>query len=142
MRERLRGKERREASEEKIAAAAEKIAAAAEKIAGVGSQQLPLFDKETEPPPILKPRWDRDNRQLWLGQEKARRPFQKTAPSQFWILDTFEKVGWSPRIEVPKDNTIGVKDAVENLNRSLETSRLRFGYEHGGQTITWRLTSD
>src|SRR5262249_54425854 len=68
----------------------------------------------------IKPRWDAHSRQLWLG-DKLARTFDRRAPTQFLVLDAFEKAGWPANTSKPLKN-FSLKDAIE-----ADAQRLSFG---------------
>jgi hypothetical protein len=73
------------------------------------------------------PRWDSDNRQLWVGSHLAR-TFKKHAKTQFEILATFEREGWSHLVEVSLDHS-QIDDAVQGLKNGLREDAKRRGLE-------------
>jgi hypothetical protein len=90
------------------------------------------------PPPPERPRWDRRCQQLWLGDEPVR-TFLRHAPAQFLILDAFEKAQWKTSVPNPCSR-FSLKDAVDQLNKGLASSRLRFLRGDNNTLVKWHLT--
>jgi hypothetical protein len=89
---------------------------------------------------ILRPRWDRTSRQLWLGDNSVR-SFPRHAPAQFTVLDAFQRKGWPASIPNPVKH-FSLKDAIDALNHGLVSSRLRFYWRDidNESVVEWSLT--
>lgn len=74
------------------------------------------------PPPRVKPRWDGDRRELWLG-DKLIKEFRRKGDNQVLILAAFEEEDWPAKIDDPlppkgnMDPKRRLGDAVRRLNR-------------------------
>jgi hypothetical protein len=101
---------------------------------GAKSDNQPPKLTETETP---HPKWDRPSRQITIDNQPitiARRE----APVQFAILDALENAGW-PVEGVPPPQFGSVKDAVDALNATLSSTRLRILKLNGNKQISWKL---
>jgi hypothetical protein len=85
-----------------------------------------------------RPRWDRQRRQVWLGDDLLC-TYVRHAPAQFALLDALQQAGWSQTIAAPRTRH-SIKDAVEALNNRLEATRLRIQRLESDTRIEWRLT--
>jgi hypothetical protein len=94
--------------------------------------------------PGPRPRWDSDDRKLWLGKKLIRK-FPRDAPDKIPLLEEFEKQGWPPRIDVrdlvPEgvSGKAWVKYTVENMNRDIRGRGLRFHGSGTNLTVGWGL---
>jgi hypothetical protein len=76
----------------------------------------------TLPPGFLpeepRPRWDRDNRQLWYQHILCRYYSRENARNQFAILDAFQKEDWPHSIDPPfKIDPVRQRAALEDTLR-------------------------
>src|SRR5262245_37011934 len=103
-----------------------------------------LFGPADLPPPTpeLKPSWNRSCRQLKLGGDVIYE-YKRLAPTQFPLLDAFEKAGWPAEgIGRPRElDGEKVKNAVDALNEALLASRLRFHHAEHHNRIHYRITA-
>jgi hypothetical protein len=84
-----------------------------------------------------RPKWDRATRTLTIENDPI--PIaSREAPVQFAILDSLEVAGW-PTEGVDAPRLGSVKDAVEALNDTLSSTRLRILNQHGNQRIGWKI---
>jgi hypothetical protein len=124
--------------------------------AGVDVQFNERVRETAEPRPIesrgrnshsdIRPKWDRDRRELRLGCELVK-VFRLPSPMQESILAAFEEEGWPPRIDdplpvhpdlLPKRR---LHDTVKSLNRNQKHSLIRFMGDGTGEGIRWELNS-
>jgi hypothetical protein len=108
-----------------------------------------LLAQEREPAPVqeiarLKPRWDRDRHELWLGTQPIKQ-FKLPSPNQEMILMALEEENWPARIDdpLPPSKEIDPKrrlhDTIKNLNRNQKNRLLRFMGDGTGQGVRWEL---
>jgi hypothetical protein len=89
---------------------------------------------------VIRPRWDREQRQLWYGNVLVK-SFRQPAASQETVLSAFEDDGWPPRIDDPlPPPPVGVPnerlhDAVRRLNCGQLV--LVFRRDGSGEGVTW-----
>jgi hypothetical protein len=95
-----------------------------------GPDVLPA--RELSPPSLAQaPRWDRDCRELWLGDALIKQ-FKVPAANQEIILQAFQEEGWPPCIDdpLPPQFSINPKrrlhDTLGALNRNQKHRFLRF----------------
>lgn len=94
----------------------------------------------------LKPRWDRDDRQLFLGETVVKR-FRRVALAQFAILDAFQEAGWPTEGPNPlQADAYGearerLHDALKKLNRGQapDGPQIRFPVHLGGRKVRWEV---
>ena len=92
-----------------------------------------------------RPYWDRASRELRFRNAVVKR-FRKAAPNQELILDSFEELGWSHRIDDPlshKDEIVPpvrLRDAIKRLNGKMENPLIRFGGDGRGKGVIWSAT--
>jgi hypothetical protein len=95
----------------------------------------------------LKPRWDRNRRELWLGQNLLKVYKRQPAPNQLAILNGFEELGWPPTIDDPipplKQQTKTqrhqrLKDAV----RPLQFPGLKFRLDGSAKRVRWEASTE
>jgi hypothetical protein len=88
------------------------------------------------------PHWDRQRRELWLGQTLVKR-FRRPAPMAMRILDAFAESQWAHRIDDPlTPNRRGqqrerLRHEIQALNRRLDNPLIRFSMDGTGQGIIW-----
>jgi len=87
----------------------------------------------------VRPRWDRQRRELWFGQRLCIR-FERVPVDQGRILDAFEEQGWPDRTDDPLRRGI-LRDTMKNLQKSLRDADapIKFGGDGSGKAVTWRL---
>lgn len=97
-----------------------------------------------EPNGKVRPRWDAERRELWLGIVLIKR-FRRPAPVVELILAAFEEEGWPPHIDDPlaprpdrreKDR---LRQAVHALNRRLTDRQLIFETDGHGLGVCWSV---
>jgi hypothetical protein len=92
----------------------------------------------------LRPHWDLDQRELYLGAQLVKR-FKLPSPNQQTILMAFEEEGWPPRIDDPLPHNSHIdpkrrlRDTIKSLNRKQKRGQLRFMGDGTGQGIRWCL---
>jgi hypothetical protein len=93
----------------------------------------------------LKPRWDSERRELWLG-ERLVKQYRQRAANQVQILSAFEEENWPGRIDNPirpkvntdeNDTARRLSEAVRRLN---DNDYIRFERDGTGEGILWQLT--
>jgi hypothetical protein len=86
------------------------------------------------------PRWNRENRELWLGHELVRRVRSDQATRVIRIFDAFEAASWQARIPDPLADcdSVALRDAVRTANRGLR--RILFQTADSGCAVLWRRT--
>jgi len=99
------------------------------------------------PPDPTLPRWDCQNRQLWLGDRLLKTYRPRSGHGQIAILAAFEAAGWHVRrIDCPRPFfTAGgreavrrrIYDIVRNLNHSLPPDTLRFSDDGPALGVWW-----
>jgi hypothetical protein len=116
----------------------------------LGAPELPrprlVEDRRQNFPADVRPKWDRDRRELRLGGELVK-VFKLPSPMQEAILAAFEEEGWPPRIDdplpvhpelLPKRR---LHDTVKSLNRNQKCSLIRFMGDGTGEGIRWELNA-
>lgn len=92
----------------------------------------------------LTPCWDSVNRTLSCCGEVVK-AFRKPAPNQECLLAEFQSQGWPEQIEdplSPVDEIVPeerLRETIKRLNRSINTSILRFGGDGTGRGVRWRI---
>lgn len=81
------------------------------------------------------PRWDPQERILWVGDRIARR-YTRRAPVQFEVLTAFESNEWSSSIDNPLSHRNRMDDTIRSLNNGLDQSLIRFHWSGTGQ-VCW-----
>jgi hypothetical protein len=82
-------------------------------------------------------RWNKADRTLWIDGEAAR-TYGRHAPKQFAVLDAFEAAGWPLSIPKPLKYS-SLKDAIDELNHGLASSKFRF-YRRDDGSVEWGFT--
>jgi hypothetical protein len=97
--------------------------------------------------PKVKPYWDADLRELWLGDTLIKR-YRRPAPIAHWIFTAFQEQNWKRRIDdplIPLPNGNPPPDRlrcqVQALNRSLKGTPLRFLMDGTGHGLRWHPAS-
>jgi hypothetical protein len=87
----------------------------------------------------LRPRWDRNRRQLRYGETLCRE-YSREAGNQFTVLDAFEAAGWPQTIDSPwPKNESRLCETIRDLNvKLLKESLIRF---RGSFRPEWFLVS-
>lgn len=86
---------------------------------GVGKEAAA---SKAQGPPPPRPRWDRENMELFFGDTLCRR-YPKYARNQFALLDAFEEEGWPEEtIKIPFENKYcsneeRLKQTIKDFNR-------------------------
>jgi hypothetical protein len=89
--------------------------------------------------PVL-PKWDRPTR-LLIVDDQTVEIATREAHVQFAVLDLLEQAGWpADGVKVPNNFEGSIKDAVDELNKKLTTTRLRIALVNGGKRIVWRMS--
>jgi len=91
-----------------------------------------------------KPHYDKDRRELRLGEEVVKQ-FKQRAPNQEAVLLALQEDGWPPRIDDPQPPKDGLDakrrlhDTINNLNRHQKTARIHFYADGRGEGVLWEL---
>ena len=99
------------------------------------------------PPNRPRPRWNRAEKKLWLGDRLVKH-FRRVAYRQFTVLDALETTGWPAEIPNPLTESDGVspldqlREAVKSLNKRRVDSGLRFGICHRDRCVYWEVEHD
>lgn len=94
-----------------------------------------------------KPHWDSGRRELRLGDAVVKR-FRVPAANQELVLQAFEEEGWPHSIDDPLPPVLDMdcqqrlRATIKSLNRSQQTSLMRFHANGGGEVICWDLLSN
>jgi hypothetical protein len=93
---------------------------------------------------LLKPLWDRDRRELRLGQRVVKE-FKVPAANQEIILAVFQEEDWPEKIDDPLprspeiDPQRRLHDTINSLNRNQRQRLVHFGADGLGRGVRWRL---
>ena len=105
-------------------------------------------DAATRTEDLCTPRWDRQARILYLGQQIVKR-YKRFSPNQELVLATFEEEGWPNRIYdplPPKDGVVvkkRLRNTIEWLNLNQMNRLLRFRGDGTSEGICWeRVDAD
>lgn len=115
-------------------------------VADSGPMLLRLADRAgvMQPAVDVRPRWDRRDRVLYLGEQSVKR-YGRPSPNQEMILVSFEEEGWPRHIDdplppsrevVPKSR---LHDTIKWLNRGQENRLLRFLGDGSGEGVCWEI---
>lgn len=124
------------------------------KVNPVPRKSMPSFSGATgtpkpaasKPPAILKPRYDKDQRTLWWGEQIIKR-FYRAAPIAETILEAFEEEGWPWRIDDPltplrtNDEPSRLRNQIHALNQRLDKKLIRFYLDGTGEGICWEIVA-
>ena len=100
-------------------------------------------DQPTSPATPIKPRWDGERHELWVGDQLVKQ-FKGQAKNQETILAVFEEEGWPPRIDDPLslaeeiDPKRRLHDTIKCLNRKQRYQLIHFR----GEGIIWECASE
>ena len=116
---------------------------------------LKLFDATPQPAPVerledaprsvngdVRPKWDRDRRELRLGGQLVK-VFKLPSPLQEAILMAFEEEHWPPKIDDPLpvhpdlSQSARFHDTIKSLNRNQKSCLIRFMGDGTGEGIRW-----
>jgi len=98
---------------------------------------------QKELPARLRPCWDGERRELWLGRVLIKR-FRGPASCQEAILAEFEKEGWRSRIDDPlpqlpgKNPKTRLHNAINALNRGHLAQLIKFHNDGHGTGVLWK----
>jgi hypothetical protein len=88
----------------------------------------------------IPPRWDDDNRTLYIGDEVVKVYRRYPAGSQTELLQAFQVEGWPPIIPSPfGDDAKKLNNTITKMNRALKETPLRFHGDGTGEGVGWRL---
>ena len=96
-------------------------------------------------PSSIRPRLDREKRELWFGDRLCKKFDRQAAPNQLLILETFEDYDWSTSIPDPLPRPRGstrarqrdrLKNAVTGLNSNPD-SPILFRRDGTGEGVSW-----
>jgi hypothetical protein len=96
--------------------------------------QDPLLPTET-----LLPRWDDDNRTLYLGDKPIKVYGRHPAENQTALLNAFQAQGWPTTIPTPFQGARKLNSTIAALNSSLRATRLRFRGDGTGEGVRWQI---
>ncbi len=118
---------------------------------GVARSLVVVAGMDPDPKPALVPAertavptWNAQLRELRLGEHLVK-SFRQPAVSQEIVLNSFEEVAWSPRIDDPlpprrgRDSKRHLHDTVNNLNRNQKHRLIRFSGDGNGVGICWKV---
>jgi hypothetical protein len=91
------------------------------------------------PPESPTPRWDDDNRTLYLGGEPIKIYKSHPAPNQIELLSAFEKEGWRVSIPDPFRDAKKLNNTIAALNVALGGTRLSFHGDGTGEGVRWQI---
>jgi hypothetical protein len=95
---------------------------------------------------LLTPRWDNEDRVLWVAGRIVKR-YSRPSPNQEAVLRAFEEEGWPCRIDdplPPKGEMVPkarLHDTIKWLNRNQEHCLLRFLGDGTGEGLCWEPVS-
>ncbi len=94
----------------------------------------------------LLPRWDREQRRLWLGPLLLKE-YRQPAPNQTALLEVFQEQSWfvthiddplSPQTgEAEEDVKRRLRATIKNMNRGLPPGTIRFRGDGTGEGVVW-----
>lgn len=97
-------------------------------------------------PPALLPRWDREQRRLWLGHLLLKE-YRHLAPNQTALLEVFQEQSWvvtdiddplRPQAgEEEEDVKRRLRATIKNMNRGLPPGTIRFRGDGTGEGVVW-----
>lgn len=114
------------------------LTAAGAELARILQREPILFE------PDEVPCYDRELRELWLGDVQVKR-FRRPAPLQHVILSSFQELGWPRRIDDPlpkqggQEAKLRLRDSIKRLNQNQQKRVIRFRGGGRGLGITWEL---
>ena len=79
-----------------------------------------------------KPRWDKEQRELWVGDQSVR-PYRNKAPNQTIILESFETEDWPVRIDSPLSQEKDLYQTLWQLNHKIVPPVIRFKADGTGK---------
>lgn len=108
---------------------------------------LAMFQPPDEDAPLARermpqPHWDRQRRELRLGDAVVKR-FPNRSSNQEAILAAFEEEGWPRRVDDPlppkaeQDSKCRLHDTIKCLNRRQQQQLIRFRGDGTGEGICW-----
>lgn len=110
-----------------------------------GPTSLPIDDYlPSTTVPRVKPRYDTDLRELWLGEKLVKR-YRTPAKNQELILQVFQEENWPARIDDPLvpldeiDCKLRLRDTITALNRHQVTCLIRFHGDGTGNGVCWNV---
>ena len=96
----------------------------------------------------LKPTWNSDRRELWVG-DKLIKKYRQRAKKQEGVLAAFEELGWPERIDdplPPKGDVVPkrrLRSTVDSLNRCHKTVKLiAFDTDGTGEGVLCSVCAD
>jgi hypothetical protein len=113
---------------------------------------VPWAAHRDEELPALRPRYDRQRRELSVNGVVAKR-FSRPAKNQELVLAVCEEDGWPPRIDDPlpggcsdpikrlHDTLDALNDLKECASRDRPPYRVHFFSDGSGQGIRWRIVA-
>jgi hypothetical protein len=93
----------------------------------------------------LRPGWDREARELRLGDVRIL-ALTRSAPDEQHLLDVFQEDNWARKVDNPfgaptaKQAHEKLRNVVKKLNR--KGSCIRFHLDGTGEAVTWELLED
>lgn len=91
----------------------------------------------------MTPRWERDTRTLWYGQQRVKR-YPSPAANQIAVIAEFDILGWPKRIDDPLPVSYReapqrrLNETIKSLNRGQKV--IRFRGDGTGQGVLWEAT--
>jgi hypothetical protein len=82
-----------------------------------------------------RPRWDRERRELWLGDILCKR-YKRPAPNQEKVWDAFEEDNWPPRLDDPLEPG-KLRATLADLQEAVRASPIAIEGDGTGQGILW-----
>ncbi|MEX2308413.1 MAG: hypothetical protein WD738_12505, partial [Pirellulales bacterium] len=93
---------------------------------------------------LAKPRWDRAEGQLWLGDDIIRMVRIRRTPSRVQrLIEAFERARWKKAIESPFADELsqdGLHGFLNDVNDGLK--QIRFHGRAGGRELTWSYVTE
>jgi hypothetical protein len=84
-----------------------------------------------------RPRWDRDRRELWLGDTLVKKFTHHNRPEhQELLLDGFQEQGWAEWVDDPLAPG-KLTQTLRDLNKTLEPGMIRFKQSGNGESVGW-----
>ncbi len=85
-----------------------------------------------------RPRWDKDHRELWVGETMIRK-YSHRAKNQTAVLASFEEEDWPDVIDSPITADLGA--TLRDINDRLKPPLIKFRGVGTGERIRWEYTT-
>jgi hypothetical protein len=95
----------------------------------------------------LMPRWDRERRTLYVGDQIVKQ-YREPSPNQEAVITAFHQEGWAHRIDDPlppssdQDPKFRLHHTIQRLNNHQHHPLIRFRGDDTGQGVFWELTEN